>query len=822
MSKLRLILLFLILLTVGSRQVIQSQEIKRYSAKEALAIFKEGNYEEAEKAYAYLLKSYDRQIKYNYYYGICLIQNNRDLSQAVKRLKYATLKGVSRDAYYYLGRAYQLTYQFEEAIKQYSRFLKYASASDIRNAKAEQYRLECEFGLHQSAKIYHLDVYNRDTVDNVNLLSAYHPAKDVGKVTYNKEFFESGLKPDDILYLTERGDEVYFSMENEEEGKNLSKMEKLLDGWSESKPLDGINSSFNEVEPFVLIDGETIYFSSDREGGFGGYDLYRAHYDPEIKTFTEPVNLGIPFNSPKDDHLFVADEFNKIAWFASNRETNDSTFIVYTIKWDDSVVKNFVNDINEVKETAALQVSEGSIWSLDERNGDSKRGTEKKENLFQFVVADTLEYSQLEHFKSEKARSLFSDGLKLQFQKDSLSLLMKQKRAAYASTNSEMERSMLVNDILLLEKNVYGLDSKIERNFYQARLIEQNKIKELVASGEYKASTHVKVEKKQKVNYNEILIPEEYTFYTDEEFERELKELDKMYKKLFNAEEIQQLNRADSLFIWGNILNLEASKILENAAEAPGEKDVITSLIKGKDSVEEDSPVQNQINKARELKTTALKLYHESLDTKHQIYNNKIKQVLISNTLDDLSYLQQVEAESAEYYKEAHGINNKTVGYDMLQYEKAGAIKRNGVKVQEQGLVKYSGVTSENEQQEVDTPQKTIPKTYQELQGFVKEEEPAKVVEKAFKKELDAGLVYKIQIGVFRNEPNATALAKIPAISKIEIPGRDLTKYFAGNYSSYSEAQGDLGVVQAAGFAGAFVVVFKDGKQINLTEELRK
>jgi hypothetical protein len=96
------------------------------------------------------------------------------------------------------------------------------------------------------------------------------------------------------------------------------------------------------------------------------------------------------------------------------------------------------------------------------------------------------------------------------------------------------------------------------------------------------------------------------------------------------------------------------------------------------------------------------------------------------------------------------------------------------------------------------------------------------VVENAFRKSTDESLVYKIQIGVFRNEPNKSSLAKIPAISKIAIPDRDLTKYFAGNYSTYAKAQEDLSIVRAAGFEGAFVVVFKDGKQINLTEELKK
>ena len=52
-------------------------------------------------------------------------------------------------------------------------------------------------------------------------------------------------------------------------------------------------------------------------------------------------------------------------------------------------------------------------------------------------------------------------------------------------------------------------------------------------------------------------------------------------------------------------------------------------------------------------------------------------------------------------------------------------------------------------------------------------------------------------------------------------PAKGLTKYFAGEYASYTEAETQVSVVQAAGFAGAFVVVFKDGKQVNLTDEMK-
>ncbi|WP_439185499.1 hypothetical protein [Carboxylicivirga taeanensis] len=809
-------------LILGVTHSVEAQT-KAYSSKEALELFKEGNYAEAEKAYAYLLGKYDREVKYNYYYGICLLKNNNDISQAVKRLRYAAMKGVSRDAYYYLGRAYQLTYEFTEAIKQYERFLRYASASDIRNEHALKYKSECEFGLKQAAKIFSLTVYQRDTVAADAILSAYHPARDVGKVMHNEAFFESGLDPKGILYLTERGDEVYFSMKSEEQGEAIYKMEKLLDGWSESKAIEAINSEADDYQPFVLIDGSTIFFASNREGGLGGYDLYKAYFDAETKTFLEPVNMGIPFNSPKDDFLFVADEFNGIAWFASNRETNDSTLIVYSVKWDDQVVKNFVEDINQVRAEAALTLS-GEVFD-DGGDGDKKAGDAQKNKgiQFHFLIADTLEYTHIDHFKSEEAKKFYQEGTRLQSHRDGLADLMKQKRYAYARTNSEAELSALVNDILALEKKVYGLDDLIEENFYQSRVKEIEKIKAMIAAGSYNSAVGQKKPKAGIANLEEIFIPKDYTFYADEEFARQLAELELMYSKLFSPDEINKLNSSDSLYIWGNILTLESSKLLEKANNMTEQSESVLDVLREKDSIDELSSAQSYVDKAADLKKIAIALYHKSLDLKYAIYDEKLQELRLIKSDEDLSFLENAQAEGRAYMKEATEILNPMLGYSSIDYEKAGAIKRAGVGMQEQGLKTFADMEPGNiEIQEEESP-KRVPKTYQELQGSVEElKQPAQVVADAFSKATGNGLVYKIQIGVFRNEPDEAAVAKIPPISRLALPSKGLTKYFAGEYSSYADAQKDIKQVQAAGFSGAFIVVFKDGKQINLTDELKR
>ena len=818
--------MLLVCLTVSF--AVQAQD-KVYTAKEALQLVKEEKYVEAERAYAQLLQKYDREPRYNYYYGICLLQNNRDISHAVKRLKYAALKGVSRDTYYYLGRAYQLRCEFDEALKNYKRYLKYASGSDSRKEKAEVYIRECQTGKEASAKIYNLTVYGRDTTSLDQLLAHYHPVKDVGQVLRNKDFFESGLDPEGVLYLTERGDEVYFSMADaEDSGKNLYKMEKLLDGWGDSNSLDAINSEANDVHPFLQIDGATLYFASDRPGGLGGYDIYTTTYDAETKSFDEPVNMGIPFNSPKDDLLFVTDEFNGSAWFASNRETANDLWMVYHIKWDDSVVKNVVMDMNQVKLAVNMpladDVSESRDVGVVNGNGDTLSDEEVSAG-FSFMIADTIVYTDLSHFNNDEARAAFEKGLDMEHQKDSLSLLMGDKREAYARSHVETEQAKLVNEILSLEKEVYGLDGQIDNYFFTARRTELVTIRELVKSGQYQPPAQVKVERKDDLAVNGIFIPGDFTYYTNDEFAFRLGELDSMYQILFYEDEIRKLKHADSLYVWGNILTLEASRMLEQSSLQPETGPVISSPFKKKDSLAGDeSPSESMVKKSRELKVTALKLYHKSLNDKYELYRDKIKEVVLGEPTTDFTFLEEPQGRANAYFRKANEYDMELMGFDLETYERAGAMKRSGVSEQEAALFAYlEYAQGAPEKAKTTAPKGKVQKTYQELhKGDEAVKSAAATGKKEEVKSAPNAIVYKIQIGVFRNEPNKAALNLIPAVSTISIPGKGLTKYYAGRYDSYKEAQQMIDSVRMAGFTGAFVVAFKGEKQINLSEELKK
>jgi len=76
-----------------------------------------------------------------------------------------------------------------------------------------------------------------------------------------------------------------------------------------------VNSTSKEFSPFV--DGDVLYFSSDRSGGMGGLDVYGSkitEYPPE------PVLLNAPINSSGDDFVFIINEVTREGYVSSNRQ----------------------------------------------------------------------------------------------------------------------------------------------------------------------------------------------------------------------------------------------------------------------------------------------------------------------------------------------------------------------------------------------------------------------------------------------------------------------------------------------------------------------
>lgn len=96
----------------------------------------------------------------------------------------------------------------------------------------------------------------------------------------------------------------------------------IIEGGKPAMPVnlgEPVNSSSNEYSPFYDNRRQVLYFSSDRQGGVGGYDVYASH--GSRNGFTRPVAMPQPINSPHNDMFYVvADEAATYGYLSSNRK----------------------------------------------------------------------------------------------------------------------------------------------------------------------------------------------------------------------------------------------------------------------------------------------------------------------------------------------------------------------------------------------------------------------------------------------------------------------------------------------------------------------
>ncbi|MFM7015905.1 MAG: hypothetical protein ACKOX3_06200 [Bacteroidota bacterium] len=78
-----------------------------------------------------------------------------------------------------------------------------------------------------------------------------------------------------------------------------------------------INTSSNEATPYFNLNNDSLYFSSDKAGGLGGFDIYQVSMKD---TSVGPVHLPVPYNSGYND-LYYSSSYgiNSLTYVVSNR-----------------------------------------------------------------------------------------------------------------------------------------------------------------------------------------------------------------------------------------------------------------------------------------------------------------------------------------------------------------------------------------------------------------------------------------------------------------------------------------------------------------------
>ena len=117
------------------------------------------------------------------------------------------------------------------------------------------------------------------------------------------------------------GDKLYFSSNRlgGYGGMDLYVSERVNGIWGKPTNLGPkVNTPKNEVFPYIHADG-TLFYSSNGLPGSGGLDIYYLKNNAQDGGLGVPVNLGAPFNSDKDDFGFIIDVDMKNGYFTSGR-----------------------------------------------------------------------------------------------------------------------------------------------------------------------------------------------------------------------------------------------------------------------------------------------------------------------------------------------------------------------------------------------------------------------------------------------------------------------------------------------------------------------
>jgi tetratricopeptide (TPR) repeat protein len=131
--------------------------------------------------------------------------------------------------------------------------------------------------------------------------------------------------------ITPDGNYLYFASNRQGGygGTDIWCVHRLPNGdWSRPENLGpSVNTEDNERSPFIHPDGVSLYFASNGWEGLGGYDMYYTRVDDSRGQ--KPLNLGHPINTEGDEFYFGVDTDGEKAYFSSNKYPSKGGMDIY-------------------------------------------------------------------------------------------------------------------------------------------------------------------------------------------------------------------------------------------------------------------------------------------------------------------------------------------------------------------------------------------------------------------------------------------------------------------------------------------------------------
>ena len=388
MQKFYVLLLFLfIVASMPAQQRVYKKEIMK-----ANNLLEADKYQDASKIYDKLLKEYptDRYILFKA--GECFLFSENRIKDAIQVLEQAVEKYPVRnkksfeaiEARFYLGQAYHLNYNFAEAAEVFEKLQKQLPG---KNTDAMQ-KIEREQQYSKNA----IELQSRPVDFNITNLGPFINTE------YDEHSPVMNLDEDMLLFTSKRGtmassadnaatagENAYFSLwrdgqwvtaraidfntrgnsatigispdgstlliyQSEGGVGNIYTSNFKNDKWDEPQKLPSpINTMANETHASFSMDGNTLYFTSDRTGGFGGKDIYSVTKLPN-GTWGKVRNMGPEINTALDEESPYIHPNGRTLYFSSEGHQSMGGYDIFKASIDSAgnfgSVKNIGYPIN--------------------------------------------------------------------------------------------------------------------------------------------------------------------------------------------------------------------------------------------------------------------------------------------------------------------------------------------------------------------------------------------------------------------------------------------------------------------------------------------
>lgn len=144
----------------------------------------------------------------------------------------------------------------------------------------------------------------------------------------------SGRWSDADVFVTPDGNALYFISKRPladggqpRADTEIWMMTRQGDDWGAPVKIDALSSDQNEWFPSIAASG-TIYFGSERPGGLGGTDIWRARREGDH--FAPPENLGAPINTTGDEiEAHIAPDESYLIFAADGQKPNGGAYDLY-------------------------------------------------------------------------------------------------------------------------------------------------------------------------------------------------------------------------------------------------------------------------------------------------------------------------------------------------------------------------------------------------------------------------------------------------------------------------------------------------------------